>query len=137
MHKKVLYRLFVCAVVVPLTIGLLATNVHAQQKKAAAKKKVAAKKKPAKPRGRLPNYYTKVVSPQQRKLIYSIQGKYAEQIAKLQKELDALKAKMNAEVAAVLTSEQKAEVEKLRAAAAAKRKKPAPKKKAKAKPAAK
>ncbi len=74
-----------------------------------------------KPRGVLPAYYSAVISPDQREKIYAIQQSYAEQLAKLEAELAALKDKRNGEVEAVLTPEQLQKVQALAAEAKAKR----------------
>lgn len=76
----------------------------------------------AKPRGRLPAYYSKVVDGQQREKIYSIQQQHEPKIAALKAELKAAQDKLNAEVEAVLTPEQQATVKKLTEEAKAKRK---------------
>ncbi|GAB4142550.1 MAG: hypothetical protein Kow0040_31600 [Thermogutta sp.] len=72
-------------------------------------------------RPRLPMYYAKVVDDKQRQSIYDIQRKYHPQIADLQRQLEKLIAQRDAEIEAVLTPQQKAEVEKLRKEAAARR----------------
>jgi Spy/CpxP family protein refolding chaperone len=66
-------------------------------------------------------YYGKVVTEEQRQKIYDIQRKYFPQIRALQKQLEALIAKRDAEIEAVLTPQQKAEIERLRKEAAARR----------------
>ena len=73
-------------------------------------------------RPRLPMYYAKVVDEKQRQKIYDIQRKYHPQIAALQKQLEQLIAQRDAEIEAVLTPQQKAEIEKLRQEAAQRRK---------------
>ena len=80
------------------------------------------KKPRAKPRGRLPNYYAKMVDKKQREQIYAIQAQHADAIAKLQAELAKLIAQRDAEVRAVLTPEQQQQVDKLQSEAMAKRK---------------
>lgn len=72
-------------------------------------------------RPRLPMYYARVVDEKQRQKIYDIQRKYHPQIEALQRQLEELIAKRNAEIEAVLTPQQKAEIEKLRQEAATKR----------------
>jgi hypothetical protein len=72
-------------------------------------------------RPRLPVYYARVVDEKQRQKIYDIQRKYHPQIEALQKQLEELIAKRNAEIEAVLTPQQKAEIEKLRQEAATRR----------------
>lgn len=73
-------------------------------------------------RPRLPMYYAKVVDEKQRQKIYGIQKKYHPKIAELQKQLEQLIAQRDAEIEAVLTAEQKAEIEKLRQEASQRRK---------------
>ncbi len=73
-------------------------------------------------RPRLPMYYAKVVDEKQRQKIYDIQKKYHPKIAELQKQLEQLIAQRDAEIEAVLTPEQKAEIEKLRQEASQRRK---------------
>ncbi|MBM4092212.1 MAG: hypothetical protein FJ276_22705 [Planctomycetes bacterium] len=68
------------------------------------------------PRGRLPAYYSKVVTEKQRAEIYDIQAKYNGQIEALQEQLEALAKNRDAEVEGVLTEEQLAEVTKMREA---------------------
>lgn len=72
-------------------------------------------------RPRLPMYYARVVDEKQRQKIYDIQRKYHPQIEALQRQLEELIAKRNAEIEAVLTPQQKAEIEKLRQEAATRR----------------
>ncbi len=88
---------------------------------AASKAGVKTVKKRRKPRGRLPAYYSRVVTAKQRDEIYSIQARYNEQIQKLQQQLETLVAQRNADVEKVLSAEQRAEVEQLRARRKAKR----------------
>jgi hypothetical protein len=96
--------------------GLMQPTVG--QEKTAATEKAAPAKTAKKPTGRLPAYYAKVgVSDEQRKKIYSVQATYDTQIAALQKQIDELKAKEDAEVVAVLTPEQKAKLDELLAEA--------------------
>ena len=82
----------------------------------------ATKKEGAKPRGRLPNYFTSVVDGVQREKIYAIQSDYAKQLEDLQRQLNELKAKCDQEVDAVLTPEQLEIVNARRAEASVKRK---------------
>lgn len=79
--------------------------------------KAEAKKAPKKPRGRLPNYYSKVVTKEQREEIYKVQGTYNVQIEELQKQIAELTKKRDDEVRAVLSPEQQKEVDELAAAA--------------------
>lgn len=85
-----------------------------------AKKKTTKQRRKA--RGRVPNYYGKVgLSPEQKKKIYAIQKQYRSQMQDLFKQLAALREKQQAEIDAVLTPEQAAQVKALRKAAAKKR----------------
>jgi len=72
-------------------------------------------------RGRLPAYYGKVVDEKQRKAIYAIQIEYHPKIEALRKQLEDLMKERDEKVADVLTPEQQAKVEELRAAANSKR----------------
>ncbi len=79
-------------------------------------------------RGRLPNYYTHVVDQKQRIAIYQIQAEYAQKLAALKAQLEAMTKERDTKVAAVLSPEQRKKVAQLTAAAKAKRaqkKKPA------------
>lgn len=93
------------------------------------KQPVAEKKERAKPRGRLPAYFSSVVTPEQREKIYAIQARYAEELDNLQQQLDMLVVQRDKEVEDVLTPEQKAKVMQMRDDARDRRaasKKPAP-----------
>jgi hypothetical protein len=89
-------------------VGCLGVNVVAQEKE----------KEPA---GRLPPYYSKVVTDEQREKIYEIQRKSAEKIAGLERELAAVKLKLDADIATVLTPAQRDQVVQLRLDAERKR----------------
>ncbi|MGQ9576219.1 MAG: hypothetical protein ACUVUC_12955 [Thermoguttaceae bacterium] len=69
------------------------------------------------PSARLPNYYRQVVSPEQRDKILQIQKDYAPKIKALQDQLDALIKERNQKIEAVLTPQQRAKIEQLKAAA--------------------
>ncbi len=103
------------AMVVAATGVCSATPLTAQEKEAAK----ADESKPArkKARGRLPMYFGKVVTQQQREDIYEIQARFAVQIEQLRKQMEELIRKRDAEVESVLTAEQLAEVKKLKAEA--------------------
>lgn len=72
-------------------------------------------------RGRLPAYYSRVVSQKQRQEIYTIQGGYAEQLAKLEAQIRELEATRDKEVRDVLNPEQQKQVDAMMAAAKARR----------------
>ncbi len=97
-----------------MIIGALESSPAWSQEKPAnqeSQEKPAARKKA---RGRLPRYFAKVVTQQQREDIYEIQARFAARIEELQKQIDALIRQRDQEVEAVLSSEQLAEVRKLR-----------------------
>jgi hypothetical protein len=107
----------------PLLVALLATATVAQEPpKQPDDPATAAQVERKKPRGRLPTYFAKVVNTSQREEIYEIQSRYVEQIEKLQQQLKELVAKRDAEVDGVLSTEQMAEVMKLRREREARRK---------------
>lgn len=84
-----------------------------------APEELAPKKKTF--RGRLPNYYSKVVDDKQRQQIYDVQLQYVSKIDALKAQLDAMIEERDKKVVAVLTPEQLQEVERLTAEAKAKR----------------
>ncbi len=114
--------LLTVAVVFPL-IGALAWAQQAPDKTGDAAKPAAGApaKARAKPRGRLPAFYARVVSGDQREKIYAIQQSYEPKIADLQAQLKALTDKRDAEIEAVLTADQKTKVQQLATDAKAKR----------------
>jgi len=73
------------------------------------------------PRGGLPNYYSRVVTEQQRKTIYGIQATYEARIDALLAQIEELEKERDAEVEKVLTPEQLSIINKFRADAAAAR----------------
>lgn len=75
---------------------------------------------PKKITGRLPPHYGKVVTPEQRIKIYEIQAEFKPRIDAARDALDALLRQRNGQIAAVLTPEQKKQLED--AAANSKRK---------------
>lgn len=86
-----------------------------KEKKSTAKKTKGAKA--TKPRGRLPNYFSGVVTEEQRAKIYAIQGEFDPQIKELSLKLDALKKERDEKILALLTPEQKKKIDDLKAAA--------------------
>ncbi|HEX5445025.1 MAG TPA: hypothetical protein VFW87_14400 [Pirellulales bacterium] len=114
--------LLTVAVVFPL-IGALAWAQQAPGKTGDAAKPAAGApaKARAKARGRLPAFYARVVSGDQREKIYAIQQSYEPKIADLQAQLKALTDKRDAEIEAVLTADQKTKVQQLATDAKAKR----------------
>jgi Spy/CpxP family protein refolding chaperone len=71
---------------------------------------------------RLPAHDSQVVNEQQREKIYKIQEDYQPKIEALQKQLEALKKERDEKIAAVLTAEQKKQVEEAVTKAKAERK---------------
>ncbi len=74
-----------------------------------------------KARGRLPAYYASVVTEEQRDQVYKIQQEYNPKIEALEKQLDAVRNERNEKIAAVLTPEQRKQVDEAAATAQAKR----------------
>lgn len=75
----------------------------------------------AKPRGRLPSYYARVVTPQQKEQVYSIQGEYEQKIDALEAQIVALEKQRDEAIRSLLTPEQRKQIDELSAAAEAKR----------------
>jgi len=92
---------------------------------AAKESKEKEAKEKGKSRSRLPPFYNKVVDKEQRAAIYKIQEQYSPQIDELAKQLETLEDKRDAEIAALLTDEQRQKVAALIAEAKAAKKKPA------------
>jgi hypothetical protein len=123
MKQESLRKSVAMLVVIPLLAVLLAAAAPAQEPaKQPDDPAKTTKVERKKPRGRLPTYFGKVVDSSQREEIYEIQSRYAEQIEKLQQELKELLKERDAEVDAVLSPEQMAEVVKLRREREAQRK---------------
>jgi hypothetical protein len=80
------------------------------QNPAAKRKAPVAKAAPA-AKGRLPANYAKLVDDAQRQRIYDIQAFYAPQIDDLKQQLDALVARRDAEIHAVLTPAQQRQLD--------------------------
>ena len=88
--------------------------------KTTTKKKERAKAK--KGRHGLPHYFKDVVGDEQREKIYNIQDEYRPKIAALRAEWKALVKERDEKIEAVLTPEQKRQIDEARAKAKAKRK---------------
>lgn len=78
-----------------------------------------------KPKGRLPLYYASIVTDQQREAIYALQARYAQQLAALQQQIEALEKQRDQDIENVLSPQQKLLLTKMLEEAAAKRKKAA------------
>ena len=83
--------------------------------------KASTSKTRAKPRGRLPIYYARVVDTEQRERIYEIQRSYAEQTEPLRRQLAELDEQLRAEMREVLSDEQRRQVDQFVAEARARR----------------
>ena len=73
----------------------------------------------AKPMGRLPRYFSSLVTSEQRIEIYRIQANYAERLRQLQEQLDALKLEELAALEQILDDAQREQLANLRLAAMA------------------
>ena|SRR5688500_4706917 len=120
-----LWKKLIVAAAVLAVFGSFAAFSPTSIGQEAAKKKAAVKevKEQAKAKGRLPAYYGKIVSDEQREKIYAIQAKFDSQIESLTAQLETLRKQRDSEVEAVLTAEQKTQVAEARSAADAKKKK--------------
>ncbi|HEV7278683.1 MAG TPA: hypothetical protein VGN57_00605 [Pirellulaceae bacterium] len=67
------------------------------------------------PRGRLPAYWNDVVEPDQKDQLYAIQKKYEAEIDELEAQIEALEAKRETEMIALLSPDQKEKLERVRA----------------------
>ncbi len=106
MGRKARFFVLVTALLVP-AITISAQNPAGKRKPPAAQ---AAQNAPA-AKGRLPTHYAKLVDEPQRQRIYSIQAFYAPQIDDLKQQLDALVARRDAEIHAVLSPAQQRQLE--------------------------
>ena len=103
------------------TFGMLLAVTFAWAAPPAGDADLPMKKASKKLHGRLPAYYGQVVSERQREEIYRIQAEYDEKIDSLQNQLNLLKEERKGRIAAVLTEEQKKQMEKAVAEARTKR----------------
>lgn len=124
MFRKNSLKLFVVLFTgIALTI-CTADTLPAQKKEAGSAKPSAkeAKATPKKIKGRVPAHYGKLnLSTEQRNKIYKIQADYKSQIDSLKKQLAELNKKRNTEYLAVLSTEQKTNLEKFVAEASKRR----------------
>jgi len=117
--KLLLTRRFLAGLLLAIGTTVLACNLPLLGEEG----KPAEVVKPKKPHGKLPAYYAKVVTPEQREQIIKIQKEYQPKIDALQAQLKALINERNEKIEALLTPEQKKQIEEATAAARAKRKK--------------
>jgi flagellar motility protein MotE (MotC chaperone) len=102
------------AVVITLT-GLNGQEKGAPKKDEPAKTKEEPKTKDtAKAKGQLPTYWGQLgLSEEQKQKVYKLQGKYNDEIDKLELQIKELKAKMSEERGKILTGEQKKRLEEI------------------------
>jgi hypothetical protein len=106
-----------------MTLVSLAAALAVVEHPAVGAEGKAAVKKPAGRKGhRLPAHYGQVVNEKQREEIYRIEDEYQPKIEALQKQLDALKKARDEKISALLTAEQKKQIEEAAAKARANRK---------------
>lgn len=132
MHKAVYGKLLLLAVTSPLAGGALvwglmgpASFVSAQEKAPPESSSSSDEPSPStssgqstrKPRGRLPAYFSSVVTQEQRETIYEIQHRYAQQLEALQAQIEKLVTERDRQVDEVLTPEQLTIVNQKRAEA--------------------
>ncbi|MCA9174574.1 MAG: hypothetical protein KDB14_08810 [Planctomycetales bacterium] len=110
-------RLGWLALLLSLTLGIASVGAAQDAGPAADEKPAAATKF----RGRLPAYFSRIVSQEQRQKIYEIQARFNEQVEALREQIVDLESTRDKEVREVLTPEQKKQVDELLAAAKAKR----------------
>lgn len=117
--KNVRFSSLVCVALAALFLGSQAPTAPSaaqDEKKPAAAK--AEKKAPKKARRAVPAYFGQVgLSGEQKEKIYAVQADYNGKIGDLKKQIAELTKKRNTEVEAVLTPDQKKQVDELRAAA--------------------
>jgi hypothetical protein len=105
--------LVVLALAIPYAASLAAPKSEAKSASAAKETKADGP--------RLPDYYARVVTDEQRPKLTAILQEFAPQIAEKRAELQALISKRDTALEKILTPDQRQEVEKLRAEAASKR----------------
>jgi hypothetical protein len=126
MSSSLVKKVLVFAVCLPLVAWMfVATQPTTGQEKAVGQKKEAKA-----PRGRLPAYYSDVVTGKQREDIYAIQEKYSTELMDLNQRIADLLKQQREEIEALLSPEQKAQIEKIAAEAVQKKKQKAANKKA-------
>lgn len=89
----------VCGLVAVAVLSAVVTFVRGQEPAGAPKV-----------RHYLPAYWSSVVTQDQRQQCYAIQDKYGAELAALQEQIKALKAKQESEMAALLTPEQRQQI---------------------------
>lgn len=110
------FRFISALVILGLTVagGAAVSTLAADAPPVAAQPKMAATAA-KEPRGRLPNFYSQVVSEKQKEEIYSIQSEYEAKLDELVRQVVAIKAERDAMIEQTLTPEQQKEIAQLRA----------------------
>jgi hypothetical protein len=112
------WSLCVLALVVLAIVGGYATTSAAQK---TGDKSEAADSDAKAPTPRLPNYYGRVATDEQKPKLRDVVKQYAPRIQQKREELQALLAERDAALDEILSAEQRDEIAKLREAAAAQR----------------
>ena len=103
-------RVCVCTLMLVSGVFLASSGSLGQEKK----KKDDKTDPPAKVKGMLPQYWGKLgLSNEQKQTIYKIQGKYNEEIDKLEARIKELKSTRDKEARAVLTTDQRKKLEEI------------------------
>jgi hypothetical protein len=102
MIRYALAAVLAAAFLLPAWTGPVIAQPKADAAKVEGKQ---AKKAPVK--GRLPAYYSQIVTESQRQRIYQIQANYNPKIESLQAQIEALEAQRDEEMRAVLSPDQK------------------------------
>jgi hypothetical protein len=103
-------------------VSLVIVFATAEQPVLGAEGKTAVKKVLGRKGRRLPAHYAQVIDEKQREEIYKIEDEYQPKIEALQKQLAALKHERDGKISALLTPEQKKQIEEAAAKAKANRK---------------
>jgi len=112
MVGKVTRKACCCLLVIVSVAAAMANDLPSYTANAPSSEEQA---KPA--RGRLPAHYGKVIDARQREAIYRIQQEYRPKIDALRKQLKDLYDEQTEKIAAILTPEQKKQIEALKASA--------------------
>ncbi len=118
MMRTIAVRLVCWMTLISLAVVLAA----AEQPVLGAEGKTLVKKVLGKKGHRLPPHYAQVVDEKQRAEIYKIEDEYQPKIEALQEQLNALKQERDEKISALLTPEQKKQIEEAAAKAKANRK---------------
>jgi Spy/CpxP family protein refolding chaperone len=95
-------------------LGMMACSAEAADSKAKSSAEAAKTKKLS---GRLPQYYSAVVTEEQRQKIYAIQAEFGPKLTQIRAQLTKLQKEQEEKIEALLTPEQAAKLAKLKAAA--------------------